>query len=274
MRVRGADFPIFHVFHKVACVCGLLVCCYVSGALAQNVSPAAQENIQIIVATDSITIGTDFTGADLYIAGMVENADPLVYRQNRYNVVVTLEGAARLMIMREKKRRLGLWVNADSTIFYNVPLYYALASTGELRDITTAQGFHDLGLGIADLPLRSDEPDAQKITTFREELVRLKRAQNLYSENIGAVTFTQTSLFRARFQLPTNLPVGRYQVNAYLFRDGAYRSHASEQLDIRKAQLTDSIFYAAHQYSLWYGIAAVLIAIITGLTGRFILRRD
>jgi len=241
---------------------------------SQNGDFLGNEKVQIIVTTDQIVIGTDFTGTDLYIAGVVENADPLVYRQNRYNVIVSLEGPTRAMIMREKKRRLGVWVNTESLTFYEVPLYYALASTGELRDITTTQGFHDLGLGIAELPLRSDEPDSQKMANFRAELIRLKRAQNLYSEKIGAVTFTQTSLFRARFQLPTNLPVGRYQVNAYLFRDGVYRSHASEKLDIKKAQLTDSIFYAAHQYSLWYGIAAVLIAIFTGLAGRFILRRD
>jgi len=243
-------------------------------ALAQEAESANDETVQIIVTTDQIVIGTDFTGTDLYVAGVIENADHLVYRQNRYHVIVTLEGPMRTMVMREKKRRLGVWVNADALTFYDVPLYYALASTGELRDITTAQGFHELGLGLADLPLRSDEADGQKLAAFRQELIRIKRAQNLYSEHIGAVTFTQTSLFRAHFQLPTNLPVGRYQINAYLFRDGIYRSHRVEQLEIRKAQLTDSIFYAAHQYSLWYGIAAVLLAIVTGLTGRFILRRD
>jgi len=232
------------------------------------------ETVQIIVTTDQIVISTDFTGTDLYVAGVVENADPLLYRQNRYNVIVTLEGPTRTVVMREKKRRLGVWVNTDALTFYDVPLYYALASTGELRDITSSQGFRDLGLGIAELPWRSDETDGDKVAAFRRELIRIKRGQNLYSDHIGAVTFTQTSLFRARFQLPTNLPVGRYQINAYLFRDGLYRSHASEQLEIRKAQLTDSIFHAAHQYSLWYGIGAVLIAVATGLTGRFLLRRD
>jgi len=240
----------------------------------QEANFPGNETVQIIVTTDQIIIGTDFTGTDLFIAGVIENVDPLVYRQNRYNIIVTLEGPKRTVIMREKKRRLGVWVNTEALTFYDVPLYYALASTGELRDITTAQGFRDLSLGITELPLRSDEIDTQKLENFRQELIRIKRLQNLYVENIGGVTFTQTSLFRARFQLPTNLPVGRYQINAYLFRDGIYRSHRAEQLDIRKAQLTDSIFYAAHNYSLWYGIAAVLIAIITGLTGRFILRRD
>jgi len=267
--MKTVCLPLFSYLSSMFLVLGLAL-----PGLSQEADRLGNETIQIIVTTDQIVIGTDFTGTDLYIAGVVENADPLVYRQNRYNVIVTLEGPTRATVMREKKRRLGVWVNADALTFYDVPLYYALASTGELRDITTAQGFHDLGLGIADLPLRSDEVDAQKLATFRQELIRIKRAQNLYVENIGAVTFTQTSLFRARFQLPTNLPVGRYQVNAYLFRDGSYRSHQAEQLDIKKAQLTDTIFYAAHQYSLWYGIAAVLIAIITGLVGRFILRRD
>jgi len=243
-------------------------------AFTQEQESMGNETVQIIVTTDQIIIGTDFTGTDLYVAGVVENADPLVYRQNRYNVIVTLEGPLRTTVMREKKRRLGVWVNADALTFNDVPLYYALASTGELRDITTAQGFHELGLGLSDIPFRSDETDPQRLATFRQELIRIRRAQNLYSENIGGVTFTQTSLFRAHFQLPTNLPVGRSQINAYLFRDGIHRSHKAEPLEIRKAQLTDSIFYAAHQYGLWYGIGAVLLAIATGLTGRFILRRD
>jgi len=233
-----------------------------------------QENIQIIVATDSITIGTDFTGADLYIAGMVENADPLIYRQNRYNVIVTLEGAPRPMIMREKKRRLGLWVNADSTIFYNVPLYYALASTRELRDISTVQTLHDLGLGLAHLPMRSDSEGEEKHQHFRAELMRIKQAQNLYRENPGEVVFGQTSLFRARFRLPANLPAGNYKINAHLFRDGNYLSHATTQIDIAKAQLTYSIFYAAHNYSILYGFCAVGMAILVGFVGRLVFRRD
>jgi len=272
--MRDADFPIFHVFYKAACVFGLLVCCHMPIALAQTSPSAAQENIQIIVATDSITIGTDFTGADLYIAGMVENAAPLVYRQNRYNVVVTLEGVARLMIMREKKRRLGLWVNADSAIFYNVPLYYALASTRELRDISTAQTFRDLGLGLANLPIRSDSEEEEKRQRFRAQLMRIKQGQNLYRENPGEVVFGQTSLFRARFRLPANSPAGNYKINAYLFRDGHYLSHATTQIDIAKAQLTYSIFYAAHHYSILYGFGAVGMAIIVGFIGRLVFRRD
>jgi len=242
--------------------------------MAQEANNPGNEAVQIIVTIDQIVIGTDFTGTDLYVAGVIENADPFVYRQNRYNVIVTIEGPSRAMVMREKKRRLGVWVNSEALTFHDVPLYYALASTSELRDITSAQGFRDLGLGITELPLRTEESDEDKVATFRQELIRIKRAQNLYSEHIGAVTFTQTSLFRARFPLPTNLPVGRYQINAYLFRDGLYRSHQAEQLEIRKAQLTDFIFYAAHQHGLWYGIGAVLIAMMTGLTGRFVFRRD
>jgi len=243
-------------------------------SFSQELPVSNNEAVQIIVTTDQIVIGPDFTGTDLYIAGVVENADPFVYRQNRYNVIVTLEGPSRAVVMREKKRRLGVWVNADALIFEDVPLYYALASTGELRDITSSQGFRDLGLGIGELAFRTDEPDAEKTAAFRQQLIRIKRGQNLYSEHIGAVTFTQTALFRARFQLPTNLPVGRYQIHAYLFRDGLYRNHQAENLEIRKAQLTDSIFYAAHNYSLWYGLGAVLMAIVTGLTGRFLFRRD
>lgn len=137
------------------------------------------ETIQIIVTTSKVTIGTNFAGTDLYIAGVVENGDPLIRRQNRYDIVITMEGPRHPVTVRKKERRMGMWVNADAVTFLNAPLYYALASTRELRDITTAQTYYHLGLGIQNLPLRANSADAQKTTAFREQFVRLKEEQQL-----------------------------------------------------------------------------------------------
>lgn len=68
------------------------------------------------------------------------------------------------------------------------------------------------------------------------------------------------------------MPVGNYTVTAYLFREGAYIGEATTQLEISKKHLAYSIYRAAHRYSFWYGVAAVLIAIFVGFTGRLLLR--
>jgi len=240
----------------------------------ENQNALPQETVQIIVTTNEVTINTNFTGTDLYIAGVLENGEPLVRLQNRYDIIITMEGPLRSMIMRKKKRRMGVWVNADSLTFSNVPLYYALASTRELRDITTPETYQHLGLGTANMPLHASTADKEKTALFREELMRLKKQQHLYSEHIGAVTFGSLSLFSTRFPIPTNVPVGSYNIYAYLFRDGAYIGEASARLEIMKEHFAYSIYQAAHRYSFWYGLAAVAIAILIGFTGRLLFRRD
>ena len=53
------------------------------------------ESIQIGLSTNRVAITADFSGADLTIFGSLDNADPLVARQGRYDVIVVLEGPAQ-----------------------------------------------------------------------------------------------------------------------------------------------------------------------------------
>jgi len=267
-----------HVFSRIAAVLslpGMITVWHSQPACATgNSKMLLHESVQVIVTTGTVTIGTNFTGTDLYIAGVLENCDPLVRRQNGYDIIVTMKGPIRPTTIRRKERRMGVWINADSLTFLNVPLYYTLASTRELRDITIPATYDRLDLGIQHLPLHSGIPDKEKTAIFRKELVQLKERQHLYSERTGAVTFGSPSLFSARFPLPTNVPVGNYTINAYLFRNGSYVDEASTRLEITKEHLAYAIFQAARHYSFWYGIAAVMAAIIIGLTGRLLFRRD
>lgn len=58
----------------------------------QVTQPPTPEDIQIGLSTDVVAITADFSGADLTIFGSVENADPQVNRQGRYDVIVVLRG--------------------------------------------------------------------------------------------------------------------------------------------------------------------------------------
>ncbi|WP_074381352.1 TIGR02186 family protein [Bartonella doshiae] len=244
------------------------------GAKAVHIDQVDHETVQIIVTTNTITVDAHFDGRDLYIAGVLENINPLYSQQNRYDIVVTLEGQTRAMVMREKKRNAGVWVNADSFIFKNAPLFYSMVTTREIEDITSAENYKRLGLGLSYFPLQTNEQDQKKIQTFRNELVKLQKAKKLYYEDVGGVRFGSGTLFTAHFQLPANIPVGHYKVRAYLFRDGNFIDSAITTLEIVKAHIAYTIFHVAHKYSFLYGILAVLVAVSTGFLCRLIFRKD
>ncbi|EJF77489.1 hypothetical protein MCO_01220 [Bartonella sp. DB5-6] len=244
------------------------------GTKAALIDQVDHETIQIIVTTNTITVDAHFDGRDLYIAGVLENINSSHARQSRYDVIVSLEGQARPMIMREKKRNAGVWVNADSLTFKDVPLFYSMVTTREIDDITGVEDYKRLRLGLPYLLLQTDEQDQEKIQIFRDELIKLQKAKNLYHEEVGGVRFGSGALFTAHFRLPANIPVGHYQARAYLFRDGEFIDCATTTLEIVKAHIAYTIFHAAHKHSFIYGIVAVIIAVSTGFVCRLIFRKD
>ncbi|MCR4267468.1 TIGR02186 family protein [Nitratireductor sp. ZSWI3] len=245
----------------------------VLGARAQNAIP---ENIQIGLSTDRVSITSDFAGAELTIFGALDNADPLVSRQGRYDVIVVLEGPARPVMVRKKTRVLGMWINTESQIFRDVPESYSMALTRAPQDITDPAGYRQLALGPSNLylqPLDADG-DPKTIEEFTAALRERKEASGLYSVRVGGVRFLSQSLFRATLTLAPNVAVGTHRARAFLFRNGMFLRETSAQLTIRKAGMEQRLYEFAQQHGLIYGIAAVLIAIITGWIGRLVFRKD
>ncbi|TIO06031.1 TIGR02186 family protein [Mesorhizobium sp.] len=234
------------------------------------------ENIQIGLSTDHVSITAGFSGADLTIFGSLENADPLVARQGRYDVIVVLEGPARPVVVRRKGRVLGVWINLESETFENVPVSYSVATTRPLQDVTDPNSYKQLSLGAANLYMQpADDTDSPAtIQEFTAALRDRKSATGLYSENVGGVRFLSQNLFRATVRLAPNVPVGTHKARAFLFKSGLFIKESSAQLEIRKSGFEQSIFRVAHDYSFLYGIFAVLLAMLTGWLGRLVFRKD
>ncbi|WP_376702010.1 TIGR02186 family protein [Mesorhizobium sp. ISC25] len=234
------------------------------------------ENIQIGLSTDNVSITAGFSGADLTIFGSLENADPLVARQGRYDVIVVLEGPARPVVVRRKDRVLGVWVNLESETFENVPVSYSVATTRPLQDVTDPNSYKQLSLGASNLYLQpADAEDSPAtIEEFTAALRERKAATGLYSENVGGVQFLSQNLFRATVRLAPNVPVGTHKARAFLFKSGLFIKESSAQLEIRKSGFEQSIFRVAHDYSFLYGVFAVSLAMLTGWLGRLVFRKD
>ncbi|MGE0502160.1 MAG: TIGR02186 family protein [Rhizobiaceae bacterium] len=245
-------------------------------ARAQTPAEAPVESIQIGLSTDRISITADFSGADLTIFGSLENADPLVNRQGRYDVIVVLEGPARPVVVRRKDRVLGVWVNTVSETFVNVPASYSVATTRATQDITDQNNYRQMSLGADNIymePLdKTDDPAT--IEEFTAALRDRKKATGLYAERVGGVQFLSQSLFRATVALAPNIPVGTHKARAFLFKNGVFVKESSAQLAIVKSGFEQRVYNYSSDHGFFYGAFAVALAMLTGWLGRIIFRRD
>ncbi|WP_442579225.1 TIGR02186 family protein [Mesorhizobium sp. ASY16-5R] len=243
---------------------------------AQEQTAQLPEGIQIGLSTDVIRITADFAGADLTIFGSLENSDPQINRQGRYDVIVVLEGPARSVTVRRKERVLGIWVNTQSETFVNVPESYSIATTKMPQDITEPNSYKQLALGADYIHIQPDEKGENPATLheFRAALRERKRAVGLYNERIGGVQFLSANLFRATLRLAPDVPVGTHKARAFLFRNGMFVKETSAQLAIVKSGFEQMLFRLSSNHSLFYGVCAVALAIVTGWLGRIVFRRD
>lgn len=247
-------------------------------AAAANAAEQARipERIEIGLSTEIIPVTSDFTGQSLTIFGAIDNADPLVHRQGRYDIFVILEGPQADLVARRKERVFGIWMNVESQIFDNTPQSYLVASTRLARDITSLDTLARLSLGVGQIRITPDaeRPRASDLETFIAALRRLKVDSGLYREFPGGVQFISQSLFRAELALPANVPLGVHRARAYLFRNGALVGQTDDTLRIAKAGFEFAVSDFARRQSLAYGIGAVLLALVIGWLGRVIFRRD
>jgi uncharacterized protein (TIGR02186 family) len=250
----------------------LSICLAGLPAFAQG---AGQENIQIGLSSDQITITSGFRGANLTIFGALDGADPQLAREGRYDVVVTLQGPPQTLIVRHKERILGMWINVEAKSFRDIPASYTEASTRPPQDITTPKVYRELGLGPNYVYLEPViQSDPEQVREFTQALRTLKKESALYSVKPGGVQFLSSTLFRATLPLPPDIPVGTHIAHAYLFRNGALIKESSAQLEIVKSDFERSVYEAAHDYSFYYGMFCVLLAMLIGWAGGFLFRRD
>ena len=253
----------------------VLAVLWADAAPAQEKTAANPESIEIGLSTDKVSITANFAGAPLTIFGALDNADPLVARRGRYDVIVVLEGPARPVVVRRKDRILGMWINTQSEVFVNVPVSYSMATTRALQDITDPKTYRQLALGAERLYLQPAEPDDPVlIDEFSDALRERKRATGLFNINVGGVQFLSQNLFRATVALAPNVSVGTHKARAFLFRGGAFIKETSAQLEIVKSGFEQRIFDFSRDYSLFYCMLAVALAMLTGWGGSVVFRRD
>lgn len=239
---------------------------------------AKAEKLIADLSSPEVRIASNFTGTEIVVFGAIERDAASVPRTGTSDVVVVLIGPSENVVTRRKERMLGIWVNKENRTFVNVPSFYALHSSRDLIALSNDPLLTKFEIGLNHLVLPAKLPaDAlyeSGTKEFREALLRLKQSNGLYAERPGAVSFLSPTLFRTTIPLPANVPVGTYEVQVYLIQDGAMLSKVSSKLKIAKTGFEQYTYSLAHNYSLAYGLAAVVLALFTGWLAGVIFRKD
>ncbi len=225
----------------------------------------APEALILSLSSDTVEIESNFTGASIAVFGAIDGmtvADP-----EALEIVIVVRGPEETVTVRRRERVLGLWLNAASRTLDDLPAFYSLHASAPLGEIADEATREALGLGLDAITVALDG-------SFAEAAVRLRREDNLFDEDEGNVEWLGAGVFRVGVELPANVPIGDYAVEAYLFDDGVVAGTAERPLTVVKTGTEQFIAEAAFEQPWLYAIVMVSFAVAAGWLGGVIFRRD
>ena len=234
---------------------------------------AAEPKLVPDVSQRAIEIRYSFTGAELLLFGVILYPGGRV-PTDQVDVAVVVKGPVQPIIVREKKKVAGIWVNVESERFRSAPAYYAVASSRPLSEIIDERtaAIYELGLENLQLsPGAGATPEERR--RFEAGLIDLQVRQQLYLEDPDGVEITDGVLYRARIYIPARVPVGEYTAETFLIRDGRVVTAAVREIRIEKLGFERFVAMAAERWSLAYGLVAVLVSLFLGWAASAIFRR-
>ncbi|SFS04084.1 TIGR02186 family protein [Sphingomonas jatrophae] len=235
----------------------------------------AQDKPRLVpdVSQRQIDIVYSFTGAELLLFGAILYPGGRVPERDA-DIAVVVKGPAEGLVVREKRKIAGVWLNAESARFRSAPAFYAVAASKPLDRLVDARTAAIYEIGVDNLqlsPASGETPEAQR--RFERGLVDLKRRSGLYREEPGAVEISEGVLYRARIAIPARVPTGSYTAETFLIRDGRVLAGATKRIVIDKSGFERFTAAAAQSHAFLYGLAAVAVSLLLGWAGGAVARR-
>lgn len=237
------------------------------GAGLLDIRPAEAKGIIADVDDHLVEITTDFAGQDILVFGAIDAPG---------DVVLVMRGPLGQVQVHHKARFAGIWVNAETVAFANVPSLYGVASSRNLFEILPPEALDRYELGVGRVKFTPVDTVAGS-GPFKDALVQQKKKHGLYADRVGRVTFIGSTLFRANLHLPSNVPTGTYLIDVYLVREGRVVDAQNMPLIISKVGFGADLYKYAHGGNiatrLGYGVAAVLVSLLTGWLAHLAFRK-
>lgn len=232
----------------------------VAAVLALPLAASGQAPVVADLSSHVVAIDTGFTGAEVVLFGATEGGS---------DIVVVIRGPAQSVTVRERVQVAGIWLNAAGVQFVGAPTYYAIASTRPLDEMLPEEmrDLYHIGLEAMPIPPSRDSQDyfdTPTIAAHRAALIETMRSRGLYRESTTGVSVLGGRLFRTDVVFPADVPTGAYFVEVYEVRDSQLVGAQTTPLTVRKVGLEAQLYRFAHEQSVYYGAAAVLVAFLAG----------
>lgn len=251
-------------------------------------APAARaDGLVTALSQNVVRIRTDFAGSQIILFGAVErynlpilgpttppNRQP---KETTTDIAVVVTGPGQDATVRRKGRVGGIWMNVAAAEFKNVPSYYLAASTRPIDEIASPDALDEQGIGLTHLDLTTVKVTPGEIDTLRAAMFDLKHRAGLYtdltgvamhaSDDVGAgLQMSGDTLFSLKIPLPTDSPVGTYEVKVFLIQDGAIVPSTPQVLYfyLRKQGFERWAYKHAMTNPILYGLAAIALMVLAG----------
>ena len=233
-------------------------------ALGQAAPDPAQPRLVPDVSQRDVEIRYSFSGAELLLFGAI------LYPGGRTpshapDVAVVLKGPLQRIVLREKQKVAGIWMNVERVRFRSAPSFYAIASSRPLAQLVDERTAAIYELGLDNLQLSpGGGASTDVMRRFERGLIDLRRRGQLYAEYPAGVAISEGVLYRARIAIPARVPVGTYTAETFLIQDGRVIAGAAREIRIEKLGFEGFVAQAAEHWSLTYGIVAVSLSLLLG----------
>ncbi|MGC1269316.1 MAG: TIGR02186 family protein [Croceibacterium sp.] len=221
------------------------------------------------VSQHEVQVRQGFTGTELLLYGAI--LDPQGNRARvPYDIVVVLKGPTQSILLREKAKAMGMWVNAGSTAYRSAPSFFAVASSRPIDRIVDEKtaAIYELGLDYLQLsPSGAIDPVEQ--ARFTTGLVDLRQRQRLYQESPQGVSISGGVLYQARIALPSNVVTGPYTAETFAIQRGRVIASAIAEVEVRKTGFEKLVADRAEDSAMIYGLIVVGLSLLMGwMAGR------
>jgi uncharacterized protein (TIGR02186 family) len=238
-------------------------------ALSCHAGPVAAEKIVFDVEPAKISVTSNYGGRSIVVFGVIQASDAPA---RPYDIVVTVTGPRRTVVVRRKERVAGVWVNQGGHAFADVPAFLGVFSNRPIDAIASKDTLRQQRIGTKNILVASEPGDEDD--PYLANLLGIELDDKLYNEQSNAVTFLSSTLFRAEVPLPANVPSGSYAVDLKLFSKGTQIAQTSSMFNVAKVGIEEFVARAAVDHSLAYGLATMAMALTTGWLASIAFRRD
>jgi uncharacterized protein (TIGR02186 family) len=218
--------------------------------------PARADNVVADLSSHSIGITTGFNGAAVVLFGATDGPG---------DVIAIVRGPERELTVWRKGKIAGIWANAESVTFANIPSFYLVAANRPLEEIIgpSTATLYRIGVNSLRYEARPAVP-SERARIFAEALIGVQQRAGLFGGGVGRIAFLGERLFRTTLSFPANVPTGNYLVEIFLVRDKEVVGGQTTPLNISKVGVDAKVFDFAQRRGLAYGAIAVVTAVMAG----------